>query len=221
MPTPRPAHPLLHLHRINVPWVNTPGTLLLATPRRRAPREDQDGWQKDILDALHGLQNKMVFQLASEDQVVDRLGPYSERKGGPEGETLVWSGWESLILPSEWRNCDPTGHDGAQIEFLPVAPPVDPLDWDHQFQWAAEVTVPRLLKQLQEGHGTLYFCPEGMATAGLLPALLSLLWDPMVHPHKVVFPLGASGLGLTSFQRGILLGLSLGDWRAKFSQPNQ
>lgn len=217
MPTPRPAHPLLHLHRINVPWVNTLGTLLLATPRRRAPREDQDGWQKGILDALHGLQNKMVFQLASENQVVDRLGPYPARKGTSGGDTLTWSGWESLILPSEWRSCEVPDQEAAQIDYLPVAP-ADPLDWDQGFQWAVEGVVPGLLKQLQRGRGAIYFCPEGMATAGLLPALLSLLGDPMVHPHKVVYPLGASGLGLTPYQRGILLGLSLGEWRAKFSQ---
>lgn len=219
MPTPRPAHPLFHLHRINVPWVNAPGTLLLATPRRRAPREDQDGWQKGILDALHGLQNKMVFQLASENQVVDRLGPYPAHKGAPEREALVWSGWESLILPSEWHNYEPTGPDGTLIDCLPSAQPADPLDWDLQFQRAVKESLPGLLKQLQGGRGAVYFCPEGMATAGFLPALLSLLGDPMVHPHKVVYPLGQAGLGLTPFQRGILLGLSLGDWRAKLSQP--
>lgn len=220
MPTPRTANPLLHLHRIRVPWVSYPGTLLVATPRRRAPREGQDGWQKGILEALCWLQNKVVFQLAPVNQVVDGLDPYPVRKESSERETLVWPGWDSLILPSEWRSCGPTAPEGTLIDYLPVAPPADPLDWEHQFQWAVEVTVPGLLKQLQGGRGAIYFCPEGMATAGLLPALLSLLGDPMVHPHKVVYPLGQAGLGLTPFQHGILLGLSLGNWRADYSRPD-
>lgn len=220
MPTPRTANPLLHLHRIRVPWADYPGTLLLATPRRRAPREGQDGWQKNLLDAIYGLQNKAMFRLAWLNGVVDRLDADSTREDTSEGETLVWPGWESLILPSEWRPCEPNGPEGTQIDYVPVAPPADPLDWDHQIQWAVEVTIPRLLKQLQGGRGAIYLCPEGMATAGLLPALLSLLGDPMVHPHKVVYPLGQAGLGLTPFQHGILLGLSLGNWRADYSQSD-
>lgn len=219
MPNSRKAHPLLHLYRISVPWSRYPGTLLLATPRRRPPRTNQEGWQNSIMDAIYELRSKVVFNLVSESQVRDRLEPWSLREETSKGEHLYWPGWETLILPSGWRPSEPTKSEGTQIDFLPTVPPADPREWDHQFQWAIEVTIPSLMKQLQGGCGAIYFCPDGIATAGLLPALLSLLGDPMVHPGKVVWPLGDGGLGLTPFQHGILLGLSMGDWRAKFSLP--
>jgi hypothetical protein len=94
------------------------------------------------------------------------------------------------------------------IRYLPSKPPADRDEWHH----GLIRTLLEILTLLKEGHGVMYLCTEGKNTAAFLPAALSILGDPEVHPHKALYPLQASGLGLNPYQYGVVVGMGERGW---------
>jgi len=217
----RPANASLDLYRVEIPWVEHTGPLLLATPRRRRVATATPGArERDIFEALLNLRIQAEFYETSVAQHLWTLNArLTRRESSPQGH-LSWPGWEMLVLPSSLEkhqgdNQNPISDvfcQGAEgrlaIRYLPSKPPADRDEWHHGFMR----TLLEILTLLKKGRGVLYLCVEGKSTAAFLPAAMSILGRPEVHPHKALYPLQAAELGLNPYQYGVFVGMGERGW---------
>lgn len=210
------ANPTLHLHLVQVPWVEYPGTLLLASPRKRRPVGAASGlWEREILEALLELRTKSYFDKNCKTQSTWELEAYSGRPNTESEGSLAWPGWQQVVLPFRedskgTPSCNPNawkdllkefGASGSDYQGLPTHLPATALDWPHDLKG----TLGRILALLQQGAGVIYLDLEPKGTAAFLPAALAQLGDPTVHPHIALYPV--SRLGLSPYQYGVLVGM--------------
>lgn len=220
MSTSRMADPTLHLTRVQVPWGEHTGKLMLATPRiRRSVKPASGTWERSIFEALLGLRTKADFHQKQEAQDLWKLSAPRTSTSGSGARSFFWPGWDHLILPFPPLNgsgrpsrgmegwyqlLEESGQEHLPISFLPTTPPNGIESWPHGLLH----TVREAHQILQEGGGNvLYLDVDHRGTAAFLPAALSLLSDPMVHPQKAVHGLLHAGLGLSPFHFGVLLGM--------------
>lgn len=217
----RPANPSLHLYRVEIPWVEHTGPLLLATPRRRRLATATAGARgQEITEDLLNLRIQADFSGTYLAQHLWRLSARStKRESGPQCH-FSWPGWEMLVLPTglDKRQGDNQNAildiscQGAEgrlaISYLPSGPPATRDEWHHDLIR----TLLEILALLRKGRGVLYLCLDGKSTAAFLPAALSILGRPEVHPQKALYPLQAAGLGLTPYQYGLFVGMGERGW---------
>jgi hypothetical protein len=211
------ANPTLHLTRIQTPWGNQNGKLMLGTPRRRRPAKGVPGaWEREIFEALLDLRIKADFQQKQEAQDLWKLSASSGRYDGSGEGNFYWPGWDQLILPFDstenlgpdhksnaWAQLLIEAHEASlPISYLPTAPPNDITAWPHEVRR----TLDDAYRILQGGGNVLYLDLDRRSTAAFLPAALALMGDKTVHPHKAIYGLLHAGLGVSPFHYGFLLG---------------
>lgn len=214
----RTAHPVLHLARVQVPWLELKGKLMLAAPRRiRNSKSDVQSREEWVFEALMGLKSKAEFHQTCLSQGFWTLGGMSSRNSGSPETIFSWSGWDHLVLPfsapqegeasqagSEWsRLLQGVAQPDLNIHFLPPSPPKGAESWPHEVWW----TIKQVQQALQAGKNVLYLDQDCWSTSAFLPSAMALLGDSMLHPHKAVYGLVHGGLGMTPFQYGILVGM--------------
>ena len=195
----------LCLYRLEIPWFLSAAPLILAVPKTKRPTSrDLAGaanWDSNIREGLMELGKGGVFEETWGEEE-PRMLKLIDWKADPPEQTFKWQGWRHLVLPDGIT----FGLDGEWP--IPMQPSKNHDEWPHDF-WGME----NLKQRMEQGESVLQFHPKGLATAGYLAAILSLLADREVHPHKVAYPVLHSGLGLSPFHYGLLLGVDLAEHR--------